>query len=149
MLQSSIGRFSASSCSMALQSRYCLWPRVIGLRVDVKNEEDYKPYAAANPAIFKKFGGRFLVRGGVFNISEGNPRKSAIVSSAKRGRCHSIKTEKECSGPGPVKLGLLSPTIWTGRHRQQSRRPREANGFALSPIRAVFLDGRRWVSNRR
>ena len=28
-------------------------------RVDVKNEEAYKPYAAANPAIFKKFGGRF------------------------------------------------------------------------------------------
>ena len=27
-------------------------------RVDVKNEEAYKPYAAANPAIFKKFGGR-------------------------------------------------------------------------------------------
>jgi uncharacterized protein (DUF1330 family) len=28
-------------------------------RVDVKNEEGYKPYAAANPAIFKKFGGGF------------------------------------------------------------------------------------------
>ena len=28
------------------------------------NDEGYKPYAAANPAIFKKFGGRFVVRGG-------------------------------------------------------------------------------------
>jgi uncharacterized protein (DUF1330 family) len=28
-------------------------------RVDVKNEESYKPYAVANPGIFKKFGGRF------------------------------------------------------------------------------------------
>jgi uncharacterized protein (DUF1330 family) len=27
-------------------------------RVDVHNEEGYKPYAAANLAIFKKFGGR-------------------------------------------------------------------------------------------
>ena len=27
-------------------------------RVDVSNDEGYKPYAAANPAIFKKFGGR-------------------------------------------------------------------------------------------
>ena len=35
-------------------------------RVDVKNDEGYKPYAAANPAIFKKFGGRFVVRGGKF-----------------------------------------------------------------------------------
>jgi uncharacterized protein (DUF1330 family) len=33
-------------------------------RVDVKNEEGFKPYAAANPAIFKKFGGHYLVRGG-------------------------------------------------------------------------------------
>ena len=33
-------------------------------RVDVNNEEGYKPYAAANPAIFKKFGAKFVVRGG-------------------------------------------------------------------------------------
>ena len=33
-------------------------------RVDVKDEEAYKPYAANNPGIFKKFGGRFVVRGG-------------------------------------------------------------------------------------
>ncbi len=33
-------------------------------RVDVHDEEGYKPYAAANPAIFKKFGARFVVRGG-------------------------------------------------------------------------------------
>ena len=38
-------------------------------RVDVKNEEGYKPYAAANPAIFKKYGGRFLVRGGKFDVA--------------------------------------------------------------------------------
>ena len=39
-------------------------------RVDVHNEEGYKPYAAANPAIFKKFGGRFVVRGGKFEASK-------------------------------------------------------------------------------
>jgi uncharacterized protein (DUF1330 family) len=32
--------------------------------VDVSDDEGYKPYAAANPAIFKKFGGRFVVRAG-------------------------------------------------------------------------------------
>ena len=48
-------------------------------RVDVKNEEGYKPYAAANPAIFKKYGGRFLVRGGKFNIAEGSTRARNVV----------------------------------------------------------------------
>jgi len=48
-------------------------------RVDVKNEEGYKPYAAANPAIFKKFGGRFLVRGGKFDAVEGNSRARNVV----------------------------------------------------------------------
>jgi hypothetical protein len=28
---------------------------------------------------------------------------------------------------------------------QQSRRPTKTSGFALSPIRAVFLDSNRWV----
>jgi uncharacterized protein (DUF1330 family) len=48
-------------------------------RVDVKNEEAYKPYAAANPAIFKKYGGRFLVRGGKFDAAEGNTRARNVV----------------------------------------------------------------------
>ena len=48
-------------------------------RVDVKNEEGYKPYAAANSAIFKKFSGRFLVRGGKFDVAEGNSRTRNVV----------------------------------------------------------------------
>ena len=48
-------------------------------RVDVNNDEAYKPYAAANPAIFKKFGGRFVVRGGKFEAPEGNARKRNVV----------------------------------------------------------------------
>ena len=48
-------------------------------RVDVKNEEGYKPYAAANPAIFKKYGGRFLVRGGKFDVAEGSTRARNVV----------------------------------------------------------------------
>ena len=48
-------------------------------RVDVKNEEAYKPYAAANPAIFKKYGGRFLVRGGKFDAAEGSTRARNVV----------------------------------------------------------------------
>jgi uncharacterized protein (DUF1330 family) len=48
-------------------------------RVDVSNDEGYKPYAAANPAIFKKFGGRFVVRGGKFEAPEGTSRKRNVV----------------------------------------------------------------------
>ena len=47
-------------------------------RVDVKNEEAYKPYTAANPAIFKKYGGRFLVRG-KFDAAEGSARARNVV----------------------------------------------------------------------
>lgn len=48
-------------------------------RVDVNNEEGYKPYAVANPAIFKKFGGRYVVRGGKFEAAEGSARKRNVV----------------------------------------------------------------------
>jgi uncharacterized protein (DUF1330 family) len=48
-------------------------------RVDVHDEEGYKPYAAANPAIFKKFGGHFVVRAGKFEAVEGTGRSRNIV----------------------------------------------------------------------
>ena len=48
-------------------------------RVDVHNEEGYKPYAAANPAIFRKYGGRFVVRGGKFECVEGGSRARNVV----------------------------------------------------------------------
>jgi uncharacterized protein (DUF1330 family) len=48
-------------------------------RVDVSNEEGYKPYMAANPAIFQKFGGRFIVRGGKFTAVEGQSRSRNVV----------------------------------------------------------------------
>jgi uncharacterized protein (DUF1330 family) len=48
-------------------------------RVDVHNEEGYKPYIAANAAIFKKFGGRFIVRGGKFTGVEGQSRSRNVV----------------------------------------------------------------------
>ena len=48
-------------------------------RVDVTNEEGFKPYAAANAAIFKKFGGRYVVRGGKFDGMEGSSRSRNVV----------------------------------------------------------------------
>jgi len=48
-------------------------------RVDVSDEDGYKPYAAANPAIFKEYGGRFVVRAGKFESMEGNSRSRNVV----------------------------------------------------------------------
>jgi uncharacterized protein (DUF1330 family) len=48
-------------------------------RVDVSNEDGYKPYVAANAAIFRRHGGRFLVRGGNFECPEGSSRTRNIV----------------------------------------------------------------------
>ena len=48
-------------------------------RIDVNDEEGYKPYAAANPPIFKKFGGRFVVRAGKFEGVEGLSRSRNVV----------------------------------------------------------------------
>ena len=50
----------------------------IGL-VDVKSEEGYKPYAAGNAAIFKKYGAKYLIRGGKFDCVEGKARSRNVV----------------------------------------------------------------------
>lgn len=48
-------------------------------RVDVHNEDGYAPYIAANGAIFKKFNGRPIVRGGRFEAVEGTARSRNVV----------------------------------------------------------------------
>jgi uncharacterized protein (DUF1330 family) len=48
-------------------------------RVDVTNPEGYQRYVAANAAAFRKFGARFLVRGGQSQAPEGTPRARIVV----------------------------------------------------------------------
>jgi uncharacterized protein (DUF1330 family) len=48
-------------------------------RVDVNDPAVYAGYVAANPAIFAKFGGRFIVRGGRFEAIEGTSRARNVV----------------------------------------------------------------------
>jgi uncharacterized protein (DUF1330 family) len=47
--------------------------------VDVTDPEGYKPYQAANATAFGKFGGRFLVRGGRCEMTEGRGRARTVV----------------------------------------------------------------------
>ena len=48
-------------------------------RVDVTNPDAYKAYGAANAVPFKKYGARFLVRGGSFEAVEGQARSRNVV----------------------------------------------------------------------
>ena len=47
--------------------------------VDVSDPEAYKSYVAANAAAFRKFGARFLVRGGAHEVTEGEVRARTVV----------------------------------------------------------------------
>jgi uncharacterized protein (DUF1330 family) len=47
--------------------------------VDVSDPEIYKDYIAANAAAFRKFGGRFLVRGGASETVEGHFRSRTVI----------------------------------------------------------------------
>ena len=47
--------------------------------VDLSSDEGYKPYVVNNMAIFKKFGGRFLVRAGKFECPEGETSARQVV----------------------------------------------------------------------
>ena len=47
--------------------------------VDVTNPDGYKAYVAANAEPFRKYGARFLVRGGKSEIMEGNSRARHVV----------------------------------------------------------------------
>lgn len=48
-------------------------------RVDVTDPDGYQAYVKANAAAFRKFGARFIIRGGQFEAPEGTPRARNIV----------------------------------------------------------------------
>lgn len=47
--------------------------------VDVTEPEGYKAYVAANAAAFRKYGAKFVVRGGRFEVLEGTSRSRNVV----------------------------------------------------------------------
>jgi uncharacterized protein (DUF1330 family) len=51
--------------------------------VDVNDAERYKAYVAANAEAFRKYGARFLVRGGRFDSAEGHSRARTVVLEFK------------------------------------------------------------------
>jgi len=51
--------------------------------VDVSDPEGYQAYVAANAEAFRKYGAKFLVRGGTFEAVEGKSRGRNIVLEFK------------------------------------------------------------------
>jgi uncharacterized protein (DUF1330 family) len=51
--------------------------------VDVNDPEAYKAYVAANAAAFRKYGAKFVVRGGRFELREGTSRSRNVVLEFK------------------------------------------------------------------
>lgn len=52
-------------------------------RIDVTDPEGYQEYVAANAVAFRKFGARFVIRGGRFEAPEGTPRARNVVLEFK------------------------------------------------------------------
>ena len=52
-------------------------------RIDVHNMDGYKDYIVQNGAVFKKYGARFLVRGGAYEAKEGSSRSRNVVLEFK------------------------------------------------------------------
>ena len=52
-------------------------------RVDVTDPDAYSSYARANAEPFRKFGARFLVRGGAATLKEGGQRARNVVIEFK------------------------------------------------------------------
>ena len=86
-------------------------------RVDVHNMDGYKEYVAKNGAVFKKFGARFLVRGGKHESVEGHARSRNVVLEFK-----DYETALACyrfagiypSGTGPLAACRKRPHVIEG-----------------------------------
>ena len=95
-------------------------------RVEVHDEEGYKPYAAANPAIFRKYGGRFLVRAGKYQCTEGESRSRNVViefpdyASARATTVRSLSFSLRGRG-GRGKVAAPGRPRDPGRERRQAR----------------------------
>src|SRR5580692_10062637 len=49
------------------------------VRIDVADPDGYQAYVKANAEPFRKFGARFIIRGGRFEAPEGTPRARNVV----------------------------------------------------------------------
>ena len=107
-------------------------------RVDVHNDDGYKPYAAANPAIFKKFGGRFVVRDGKYEAPEGSARsRNVVIEFPDYAAALACYHSPGISGQYQSAAAALGHRY---RHHRRLRRPAAVKAWAgrIFPLAALY-----------
>jgi uncharacterized protein (DUF1330 family) len=71
---------ATEACCCKLPSQEKAMPKAYWIvRVSVRDEERYPEYLAAARPAFEKYGANFIVRGGAFDVMEGNARDRNVV----------------------------------------------------------------------
>ena len=78
------------------------------VRVSVRQPERYPDYLTAARPAFEKFGAKFIVRGGQFELMEGDARERNDEASRRE------RAEHECAAhPGEVRRETRAQTAFT------------------------------------
>ena len=79
------------------------------VRVDIDDPERYKKYIAANAAPLRKYGARFLVRGGAFEGVEGGSRARNAVIGVWVGQDEIELTLVDAAGNRMAERSIVTP----------------------------------------
>jgi uncharacterized protein (DUF1330 family) len=114
-------------------------------RVDVHNDEGYKPYAAANPGIFRKYGGRFVVRAGKFARISGQHQGATAAFHRRSHYRRRLRRPAAIRAPNFLSRPRFS---WRSRfrhdHRRRSHRLQSASSCAVPSSPACLPVARRY-----
>lgn len=76
-------------------------PAYVVVHVDVQDPARYEDYKAAAPESIRKYGGRYLTRGGAVEVLEGNftPKRLVILEFPSMERAKEWWSSPEYAGP--------------------------------------------------
>jgi uncharacterized protein (DUF1330 family) len=85
------------------------------VNVDVQDPAAYEPYKATVPALIRKHGGEYLVRGGAVEVMEGDwrPKRMAILKFPSREAAHAFLDDPEYA-PLKALRQRIAPTQMVG-----------------------------------
>lgn len=87
---------------------------------DVHDPEGYKAYVAENAKAFRKYGGRFLARGGKCEAREGKPRARAVLVEFPTYQA-AVECYQSAEYAKAMKLGVASGVCSTGSPPMSAR----------------------------